>query len=189
LVNNILEGTQETLLTSPSTAKVSARIDLVQAVQFIANIWRRVCTKTIHSCFAHHGFRHSDLEMPNKNNSKNGVIFEMHHVRNYEKFLCTDNSVQCYNENGDGKEETVEKTTAKQQTTSEGQKNDKADRTEHERVTDQDDKEFIAELQLYFMQESNGGSPMSAPESCADYIQLQTITRTRQGKLDQLLRH
>jgi hypothetical protein len=40
LVNYILEATEENLLTSSSTAKeVSARIDLLQAVQFIADSW------------------------------------------------------------------------------------------------------------------------------------------------------
>jgi hypothetical protein len=38
MVNYILEEIQENLLTSSSTAKrVSARIDLLQAVQFIAD--------------------------------------------------------------------------------------------------------------------------------------------------------
>jgi hypothetical protein len=34
--------------------------------------------------FAHCGFKHSDLEMPNKANSKNDVILDMHHIGNYE---------------------------------------------------------------------------------------------------------
>jgi hypothetical protein len=47
LVNYILESIQENLLTSPSAAKeVSARIDLLQAAQFIVDIWRRVSTET-----------------------------------------------------------------------------------------------------------------------------------------------
>jgi hypothetical protein len=43
LVNYILEAIQENLLASSSTAKeFSARIDLLQAVQFIADICGRV---------------------------------------------------------------------------------------------------------------------------------------------------
>jgi hypothetical protein len=42
-VNYILEGIQHNLVTSPSTGEeVSARIDLLQAVQFIASSWRKV---------------------------------------------------------------------------------------------------------------------------------------------------
>jgi hypothetical protein len=55
-------------------------------VQFIADSWRRVSTKTIQICFAHCGFKHSDLQMPNKADSENDVILEMHHVGNYEGF-------------------------------------------------------------------------------------------------------
>jgi hypothetical protein len=48
LVNYILEAIQENLLTSsPSAKKVSIRIDLLQTVQFIANSWQIVNTKTI----------------------------------------------------------------------------------------------------------------------------------------------
>jgi hypothetical protein len=54
------------LLTSSTAKEFSARIDLIQAVQFIADSWRRVITKTIQNCFAHCGFKHSDLEMPYK---------------------------------------------------------------------------------------------------------------------------
>jgi hypothetical protein len=38
------------------------------------------------------------------------------------------------------------------------------------------------------MQECNEGSPISALETCADFVQLQWIKRTRQGTLDQFLR-
>jgi hypothetical protein len=75
LVNYILEAIQENLLMSSSAAKeVSARIGLLQAAQFIADSWRRVSTKTIQNCFTHCGFKHSDLETPNKADSENDVI-------------------------------------------------------------------------------------------------------------------
>jgi hypothetical protein len=52
LVHYIPEAIQENLLISSSTAKkVSARIDLLKAAQFIAESWRRVSTKTIHNRF------------------------------------------------------------------------------------------------------------------------------------------
>jgi hypothetical protein len=48
---------------------------------------------------------------------------------------------------------------------------------------------IIAGLPLYFMQEGNESSPISALETCADFVQLQSIKRTRQGTLNQFLRH
>jgi hypothetical protein len=59
--------------------------------------------------------------------------------------------------------------------------------TERERVTNQDGRKFIAGLRLYFMQEGNEGSPTSALETCANFVQLQPIKRTRQGTLHQFL--
>jgi hypothetical protein len=58
LVNYILEAIEENLLTSSTAKEVSARIDLLQAVQFITNSWGRVSTKTIQNCFAKCGFKH-----------------------------------------------------------------------------------------------------------------------------------
>jgi hypothetical protein len=46
--------------------------------------------------------------MPNKADSENDVILEMHHIWNYEDFSCISSSLQCYNENGDREEATVE---------------------------------------------------------------------------------
>jgi hypothetical protein len=46
---------------------------------------------------------------------------------------------------------------------------------------------ITAGLRLYFKQEDNGGSPTSAVETCADFVQLQSMKRTRQGTRDQFL--
>jgi hypothetical protein len=126
--------------------------------------------------------------MLDKADSKNDVILEMHHVGNYEEFSCIDNSLQCYNENEDREDASFGQIAVKHQKTSEYQETDEDDTTEHQRVTNQDARKFIAQLQLYFMQEGDEGSPISAL-TCADFVQLQTIKRTRQGTLDQFLRH
>jgi hypothetical protein len=42
--------------------------------------------------------------------------------------------------------------------------------TERERVTNQDAGIIIAELRLYFLQEGNEGSTISALETCADFV-------------------
>jgi hypothetical protein len=139
LVNYILEAIQKHLLASSSAAKeVSARTDLLQAMQFTVNSWQTVSTEIIQNSFAHCGFKHSELEMQNKANSENDTILEMHHVSNYEEFSCINNSLQCYNENKDCEEEIVEQIVAKHQKTPEDQENDENDMTEHEQATNQD---------------------------------------------------
>jgi hypothetical protein len=70
--------------------------------------------------------------MLDKADSENYVILEMHHVRNYEEFSCIDNSLQCYNENGDCENATVEQIAAKHQKTSEYQETNEDNMTDHE---------------------------------------------------------
>jgi hypothetical protein len=71
LVNYSLEKIKKNLLTSSSTVDISATIDLLQAAQFIADSWQRVSTKTIQNCFVCCGFKQSDLEMLNKDDTEN----------------------------------------------------------------------------------------------------------------------
>jgi hypothetical protein len=50
-------------------------------------------------------------------------------------------------------------------------------KTEHEQVTNKDARKFITGLGLYFMQQSNEGSPIAALETCVDFVQLQSVKR------------
>jgi hypothetical protein len=63
------------------------------------------------------------------------------------------------------------------------QESDEDGTTKRELVTDQDARKFIARLQFYFMQQGNEGSPIPVLETCANFVQLQSIKRTRQAAL------
>jgi hypothetical protein len=116
--------------------------------------------------------------MQNKTDNENDVILAMHQVGNYKEFSCIDNCLQRFDENEDCEEAIFEQIVAKHQTTSEDQESDEDDMTKHEHATKQNNKKIIAELQLYFIQEGSEGSPKSALETCADFVQLQLIKRT-----------
>jgi hypothetical protein len=83
------------------------------------------------------------LEIPNKADSENDVILNMHNVGNYKEFLCINSSLQCYNESEDCEEAIVEHTVAKHQETSEDQEAEEDGTIEHEQVTNQDARKFI----------------------------------------------
>ncbi|KII65755.1 hypothetical protein RF11_04388 [Thelohanellus kitauei] len=51
-------------------------------------------------------------------------------------------------------------------------------------VTNQEAKKCIAVLQRYFMQEGNEGSPTSALNICADFIEVKCYKNERQTTLD-----
>jgi hypothetical protein len=69
-----------------------------------------------------------------------------HHVGNYEKFICINNSFQCYNKNEDCEEAVVEQIAAKHQKTAQDQETDEDDTIERERATNQDARKCIAGL-------------------------------------------
>jgi hypothetical protein len=119
--------------------------------------------------------------MQNMANSENDIILETHHVRNCEEFSFINNSLQYYNANEDSEEATVAQIAAKHQKTSEDQETNEDDTTECERVTTQDARKFIAGLQLYFMQEGNEGSPISALETCTDFCSFALNQENRAG--------
>lgn len=66
---------EEDLLSSSSTVKeVSAKVNLLKTVHFVAYSWQVICSKTIQNCFAHYGFKAS-LEIPDVTNSEDDTIF------------------------------------------------------------------------------------------------------------------
>jgi hypothetical protein len=108
LVNHVLNAIEENLLTSFSTAKkVSSKFNLLQAVQFVANSWREIGSKTIQKCLSHCGLKNSGLVMPEIAKSEYEAISEVQKVRNNEEFEGIDNDVECYNENEDCEDEIV----------------------------------------------------------------------------------
>jgi len=71
------------MLTSSSTAReVGARVNLLHAVQFVADNWREISSKTIQNCFAHCGSKHPRLEMPNTSGIENEATLELQRIRN-----------------------------------------------------------------------------------------------------------
>jgi hypothetical protein len=88
LVNYILGAYEENLLTSSSTfTEVGARINLLQVVHFVADNWPEISSQTIQNCFAHRGFKHLRLEIPNTSGIENEATLEIQSVRNHEDLM------------------------------------------------------------------------------------------------------
>lgn len=186
LVNYILEAIEEKKLTPASEAvEVSAKVNLLRAVQFVADSWREVSGTTIQNCFARYGFQLSGLEMTDCDNE---AILEFQHVVNFEEFASVDSCLRCYGENDNFEDEIVEQIAAKHQKMSEdSDEGDGAETPDVDEVANQDARKYIAGLRRYFMQQGNEGSPTSALDVCADFVHLQSIKRTRQGTLEKFL--
>ncbi|XP_008184737.1 tigger transposable element-derived protein 6-like [Acyrthosiphon pisum] len=97
LVTYILKAIEDNLVT-PSTCAIdiSSKINILKAIQFVAESWRKVSV-TIQHCFAHCGFRPLiDLPIPPIVSIENDVV---QCVGNGELFIKIDDGVQCFNEN------------------------------------------------------------------------------------------
>jgi hypothetical protein len=150
---------------------VSSKVNLLQAVQSVADSWREIGSKTIQNCFSHCGLKHSGLGMPETAKSEYEAISEVQKVTNHEEFEGIDSNVECYNANEDCEDEIVERILSKHQDEeSEGEESNEDDTSELERVTTQDARKFIDRLRRYFMQEDNEGSPLSALDVCAEFV-------------------
>lgn len=86
---------------------------------------------------------------------ENEAILELQCIGNHNEFVHMDLSLQSYNENKNYKDTIVGQVAAKYQETSEDKESDEVDTPELEKVSNQYDRKYTAELQCYFMQESN----------------------------------
>ena len=167
LVNYILESIDENLLTSSTTAKeISSKISLLQAIQFVADSWRAIKATTIQNCFTNCGFKPLDISEI-LNNEQNEDMLPVP-VINSQEFLTVDNNLPCYDDNEDVEDLIVEGIASKHE------KLDQDDDDDDESpvpVTNQEAKKFMAMLRRYFMQEGNEGSPTSALNICADFVE------------------
>ena len=74
LVRHIFAEIEDNMLTSSATAQeISSAVNLLQALQFIADSWRAVSPKTIQNSFRHCGFEQPELELDAHDNEDQGV--------------------------------------------------------------------------------------------------------------------
>ncbi|CAH8477968.1 unnamed protein product [Dicrocoelium dendriticum] len=188
LVNYILESIEEGLLTSSSTAgEISAKLNILQAVTFVAESWRKMSSATLRNCFSHCGFKHIVSEMDVDMvvvNEHDGENVELKHVENYEEFLSIDNELQLYDGNEECDAAIVARIAAKHTTATEDHGRDEENPNVLMPVTKQDARKCIETLHRYFMQEGNEGSPITALHVCGDFVRMQSVKRMRQTTLD-----
>ena len=189
LISYILEVIEGNHLTSSSTAgEVGAKVSILQAIQFAADSWREVSSKTIKNCFDH-GFKNLTLESTDKSYTNNIITQELPQITNWEEFLSIDNNLACYNENENCDQAIIEQIITERSGTAEIVESDENDTSENERVTNNDARRHVAALRRYFMQEGNEGSPFSALDICSDFVEVQSNKQLRQSTLDKFLQN
>ncbi|XP_051784514.1 tigger transposable element-derived protein 6-like [Erpetoichthys calabaricus] len=149
LVSYILEAIEENLLQESSTVTdVSGKINILQAIQFVADSWREISQSTLQNCFAHHGWKNSEQsETRTDSNYVDETTLQVQSVENYEEFISIDDNIECYNENEDCDDVIVEEIAVKREETTDNQETDKANAHEEiEQMTHCDARKFIAGL-------------------------------------------
>ena len=61
---------------------------------------------------------------------------------------------------------------------------DEDDMPELRHVANREAKKYIDEMRIYFMQESNEGSPITALTACSDFVEMQAVKKSRQSTHD-----
>lgn len=193
LVNYIVESIDDNLLTSSSTARdISAKINLLQAIQFLTDSWRAIKIKTIQNCFAVSGFSlvhalqnldetesgvFSQVTSENLNETESDLSSQVT-IGNYQEFLTIDNNLPCYDETENYENAIIQGIQSTRQILDED--SDADDENLPVPVTNQEARKCITMLQRYFIQEGNDESPMSALDTCADFVQKQSYKHKRQ---------
>lgn len=183
LVTYILKAIEDNLLT-PSTCAIdiSSKISILQAIQFVADSWRKVSSVTIQHCFAHCGFRPLiDLPIPSIVSIENDVA---QCVGNGELFIKIDDGVQCFNENKNYDnilDEIAERSLQNEKS------DDDDDDVQPIKITTREAEKCIDQLRLYFMQNENGNAPTTSLDVCADFINKQSFNKLNQRTMDDFL--
>ncbi|XKL60405.1 hypothetical protein PGB90_007462 [Kerria lacca] len=181
LVAYILQIIEDKLIPETATAKdVSAKVTLLQAIQFAADSWRNVTSTTCVNCFARCGFKASTSEELEE--AEEELILQR--VNNHEEFSCIDDELPCCNVNDNFDEEVIEHVAKK----------NKSDKDESDDDDDPvvpisagDAKKCVDQLRQYFMQEGNEESPVAELNICADFVQRQIFKNLQQSKLNRFL--
>ena len=97
-MNHILHRIEENVWNSSSTTTISARVTLLQAVQFMADSWQEVSIATIQNCFAHCGFSIGQQINLLSRIMDEDANYLLQQVKNQEEFLLIDENVECFNE-------------------------------------------------------------------------------------------
>ena len=142
MVRHILAEIEDNMLTSSATAQeISSAVNLLQAVQFIADSWRAVSPKTIQNSFRHCDFEQPELELDAHDNEDQGVS-EVQCVEDYEQFDSIDDTVSCYNENDHCEDDILEQIAEERQNTMLTAE-DEDDMPEFRHVTNREAKKYI----------------------------------------------
>jgi len=179
LVTYILKAIEDNLVT-PSTCAIdiSSKLNILQAIQFVADSWRKVSSVTIQHCFAHCGFRPLiDLPIP-------PIVSIENDVGNGELFIKIDDGVQCFNENENYDhilDEIAERSLQNEESDDDGYD------VQPVKITTREAEKCIDQLRLYFMQNENGNAPTTSLDVCADFIKKQSFDKLNQRTMDDFL--
>lgn len=183
LVTYILKAIEDNLVT-PSTCAIdiSSKINILQAIQFVADSWRKVSSVTIQHCFAHCGFRPLiDLPIHPIISIENYVA---QCVGNGELFIKIDDGVQYFNENENYDnilDEIAERSLQNEES------DDDDDDVQPVKITKRGAEKCIDQLRLYFMQNENGNASTTSLDVCADFIKKQSFDKLNQRTMDDFL--
>ncbi|KAL4135374.1 hypothetical protein QTP88_006988 [Uroleucon formosanum] len=183
LVTYILKAIEDNLVTSSTCAiDISSKINIQEAIQCVADSWRKVSFVTIQHCFAHCGFRPLiNLPIHPIISIENNVA---QCVGNGELFIKIDDGVQCFNDN-ENYENILDEIAVRSLQNEESDDDD--DDVQPVKITTREAEKCIDQLRLYFTQNENGNAPTTSLDVRADFIKKQSFDKLNQRTMDDFL--
>lgn len=186
LTKHVLESVERSIYSKTTNAQeISSKISILQAIQLVAKSWKEISSSTIQNCFSHCGMKVPNLISVVSNNNLDSNCYELENIDNFEEFINIDEHLVCYDDNEDLMETILEQ--IKPLSEQEEENDDETDLCV-DYISDKEAKRCISILKKYFMQIGNENSPMSALDSCADFVAVKSIKKLRQGTLDNFLK-
>ncbi len=185
LVGYILQLIEEDPNFKSSTAKeISSKVNVLQAIQFVADSWRAVTTRTIQNCFARCGL-HLPAGIENVQAEEDEEVTIIQGVKNFEEFLSVDDELPCCDINENCEDEIIEQVLKKNRPNEE--ESDDDDEVPTMRVSTTEAKRCMENVRLFFMQQGNEESPIEALNLCSDFLHKQSMRNLQQRRLDSYL--
>lgn len=170
LVRHVLSLLENQMPSSSTALQISAKVDLLTAIQMVADSWRQVSTRAIMNCFGKCGFRLLGTE--------EGGEAEVHDpspaVTNLDQFINIDEKIECFSMcEPNFVDEVVQLIISEKSPAAQEKGSEDSDENEEEALplSKKDAVHHLKKARFYFMQDGvDPGSCIENLNRCIDHI-------------------
>lgn len=184
MMSYVLNAIEENLISTTTKAtEISSKIDILQAIQFIADSWRKVTSSTIQNCFAHSGFKTDSSPVGSLAANETENDPGLQRIRNAEQFLSMDDNLECHDDIEDFEDVVLEEIAAKKLCLNDSESDDDGDDSEAPHVTTKEAIKCLDRLRIFFMQDGHEEAPNEKLNACFDFVSMLNVKEMKQKSI------